>query len=159
MRQTLTLLALASVAALGLYVMASPADASTATATLEAAQLAPGAVPYVPERPRNDPVVCRPIALLNMDAGIGGVLPAGNRDAGQIADFRGINAELESTKATYWCWREGTTRANVTTACRKRCVGCNNGSAYVAEIAMATGNLHCFVADDGGVSAAVEFVK
>jgi len=116
------------------------------------AQTAASGVPYDPEKARNIEHFCRPLALFNPDAGIGKVRAGGNKDAGQLATFTNVGATTESSSPAYWCWKDGTTKANVLTVCQKRCVGCNNGSAFGSGLKFIDGTLMCIVPDDGGVS-------
>jgi hypothetical protein len=77
-------------------------------------------------------VTCPPFNLFNPDAGYPNVAN-GLVECEQGKAYRGVRCETESTSAVYFGGRRGMTRANYTTAGFKRCVGCNNGSAYTVD--------------------------
>jgi hypothetical protein len=94
-------------------------------------------------------VECKPFNLATADAGFSNITCA--------AGFRAVTIETEATTATYICG-QGATLANYQTVCRKRCVGCNNGSQISDDVNMVLGgayNLRCVsaTADAGTVFA------
>ena len=97
-------------------------------------------------------VTCAPFNLLNPDAG--SPLTSVTCSNG----FRAVTLETESTTPAYVCGQGGTA-ANYTTVCRKRCVGCYNGSLVSDDAIMrgSTGavNYRCIsgTADAGVVFA------
>lgn len=107
--------------------------------------------------PRNAVVTCVPPNAFNPDAGLGQVLVG----SGNTAGYAVVNAENESATAAYFCWRTGTTKANYTTVCRKRCNGCAGGIAYNAEITNAGLDLFCIAgtSTDAGITVAVEVAQ
>lgn len=91
----------------------------------------------------------------NPDAGPStGIISAGG-------GYNAVNVETESTTPIWFCWRSGTTKVNYQTVCRKRCVGCNNGSSYQAEVQRGNSTLFCLASSgtDGGVVVSVEAAK
>jgi hypothetical protein len=95
-------------------------------------------------------VNCQPINLLSPDAG--DYLTPVTCAAG----FRAATLETESTTAAYICGR-GATASNYTTVCRKRCVGCMNGSAIADDSNMIAGGAYNIRCVSGGVDAGVVF--
>ena len=78
----------------------------------------------------SDTVTCRPFNLL--DAG----LPLTDIKCG--GGFGAIMIETESATPAYICG-QGATAANYTSKCRKRCVGCMNGSMVSDDALMRSG--------------------
>lgn len=103
-------------------------------------------------------VTCAPSNSWNPDAGQGLVAPP---LTAALNTYSVVNVEVETTTPVYFCWRDGTTKANYATVCRKRCVGCNNGSSYAAEVSAARANLFCIVTSttDAGLQVAAEFAR
>ena len=163
MRHAVALFALTTVAALGLFAFSPRADASVGSAVVEMAPLVVSAAPYEPEHAWNDVINCVPLALFANDAGtgypMGTIVPSLKLDGGVRSGFVVGSIESESTTPTYQCWKDGTTRANAVSVCRKRCVGCNNGTGYAEQIRFALGELKCFVEADAGVNVRGEFAQ
>ena len=109
--------------------------------------------------PSSCAVTCVPPNAFNPDAGLGMVYCG----SGDVA----VSAENESATAVYFGWRRtssdrpGLTKANYTTAGKKRCNGCAGGIGYSAEIQSARTDLFCIagVANDAGVVVAVETAR
>lgn len=72
-------------------------------------------------------VVCAPFNLVTQDAGMS-ILECGR-------GYRAIYAETEGTAPVYLCGTNGgaTADGGYTRTCLKRCVGCNNGSAFAID--------------------------
>lgn len=122
----------------------------------------------------NQRVTAFPSRYFNPDAGTGALLGCPNAVG---TWYSTVNAEIEGTTPVYFCWRNGTKGGGVTglgigniaNVCRKRCVGCNNGSSYQAVVNNAQNNLYVLYAStddagpaqiagiDGGPQVAVEF--
>jgi hypothetical protein len=73
--------------------------------------------------PGNTPITAVPPNAFNPDAGLG------LAKAGQCTDFMHWDIENESATPVYVCLRRGTTKANYTTSCNKRCNGCAGGTS------------------------------
>jgi len=108
--------------------------------------------------PSSCAVTCVPPNAFNPDAGLG-LVYCGNGDVA-------VSAENESATAVYFGWRRtgerpGLTKANYTTAGKKRCNGCAGGIGYSAEIQSARVDLFCIAgsATDAGVVIAVETAR
>jgi len=108
--------------------------------------------------PSSCAVTCVPPNAFNPDAGLG-LVECGT---GAVA----VSAENESATAVYFGWRRtgdrpGLTKANYTTAGKKRCNGCAGGIGYSAEIQSARVDLFCIAgsATDAGVVIAVETAR
>lgn len=128
-------------------------------------EMAAHGVPAAPGiRPRSAVVTCSPPNAFNPDAGVGQVVVGTGPVAGNYTAF---NIENESATAAYFCWRRtgantgGVTKANYTTACRKRCNGCAGGISYAGEITNAGLDLFCIagVSTDAGITVAVEVAQ
>ena len=81
--------------------------------------------------------------------------------AGVLRTVVGIGGGQAIDVAKYFAWRSGTTKANHSTVGKKRCVGCNNGSAYQAEVQSGNNNLFCIASGstDAGVVVSVECAR
>jgi hypothetical protein len=110
--------------------------------------------------PSSCAVTCVPPNAFNPDAGLGLVYCG----SGDVA----VSAENESATAVYFGWRRtaadnrpGLTKANYTTAGKKRCNGCAGGIGYSAEIASARTDLFCIAgtSTDAGIVVAVETAR
>lgn len=111
--------------------------------------------PWIGVQPLNAAVRCPLDIAWNPDAG---------PSTGVIAPHAGwgsFNMESESTTPVWICWASGTTRANYQTVCRKRCVGCNNGASYQADLLSVKGTAFCLASagTDAGVVVSVEYGK
>jgi hypothetical protein len=106
----------------------------------------------------NTSVNCPTANRWNPDAGTG--LIAFPTSAG-LNKYATVNVESESTNSIHLNWREGTTQANYATVGRKRCVGCNNGAAYQAEVTEGMRELYCIsdASTDAGVIVSVEIAR
>ena len=102
-------------------------------------------------------VTCSPINNWNPDAG-NGLVKCGT-------GYSVVNVESESTQPVYFFHRGSldagnlVPKASITTVGLKRCVGCNNGSTYQAEVTGAQGSLFCVSGtgtNDAGTVLAVE---
>lgn len=142
-------------------------DSANASQATMAAQLAAETVLGLPPAGSgfSTSVTCSPNVSWNPDAGLG-LVRCGATDGG----YTTVNIESESTTAVYFFYRSVSnpvtgastvTKANYTTVGKKRCVGCNNGAAYQAEIGNADKNLFCVATSstDAGVVLSVECAR
>lgn len=122
--------------------------------------MVPGGAEAMPPAsgPSSCAVTCVPPNAFNPDAGLG-LVECGT---GAVA----VSVENESATAVYLGWRRtgdrpGLTKANYTTAGKKRCNGCAGGIGYSAEITSARVDLFCIagVANDAGVVVAAETAR
>lgn len=123
MRQALhAFLLLAGAAVLAVAVF-SPPRAQATPAAAQLALMAPAGVTagVIGTSPGNAVITAVPPNAFNPDAGLG--LAKG----GACTDYMHWNIENESATAVYVCMRRGTTKANYTTVCTKRCNGCAGG--------------------------------
>lgn len=106
--------------------------------------------------PRGAAVTCVPPNAFNPDAGLGQAKVGAN-----VGGYTSFNFENETATAVYWCWRNGTTKANYTTACAKRCNGCAGGISYAGEVENAGNHLFCIagVSTDAGIVVAGEVTQ
>lgn len=94
----------------------------------------------------NQRVTAFPSRFYNPDAGTG-LVPSCIQAT--TTGYTTVNVESESSTPVYLCWRTGTRGGgatslgigNIADVCRKRCVGCNNGSAYQAVVNNSRDNL------------------
>lgn len=150
--------------AVGLLAAATPSQltpvmqASPALSPGQAAHLAELAVQMPPAgQPENDEVIAVPPNAFNPDAGLGLVRGPAFCKSGHSA----VNIENESATPVYVCWRRGTTKANYTRVCRKRCNGCAGGISRPVEIFDSHNQLYVIagVATDAGVIVSVECAR
>jgi hypothetical protein len=153
MRGLRAVFVLGAAALLGVVALTSRVDAVPGDVALMASQ---GLVSAPGRYPRGAAITCVPPNAFNPDAGLGqatvGALKGG---------YTSFNFENESATAAYWCWRSGTTKANYTTACVKRCNGCAGGISYTGEVTNAGNDLFCIagVATDAGIVVAGEVTQ
>jgi len=105
----------------------------------------------------NGAVICIPdnYLYLALDGGAGnartGVVSCGN------GYYTSVNVEAEDSTPRYLVWKKGTARGNYKERARKRCVGCNNGSAYQASVVTGQDDLICtYVATDDAGPAQIQ---
>lgn len=149
---------------IGLLAAATPSQlapvvqAAPALSPGQAAHLAELAVQMPPaSSPENDVITAVPPNAFNPDAGLGMAKGSGACKNGYSA----FNVENESATPVYVCWRRGTTKANYTSVCRKRCNGCAGGISAPGEIYDAMNQLFLIagVATDAGITVSLECAR
>ena len=120
-------------------------------------------------RPYSTSMVSPPNNQWNPDGGSNGLVKCGG--GGTMAGRWGaVNVETESTTPVYFAWgspnldgggKPQLTQSNYNTIGKKRCVGCNNGSSYQAQIGEGNVSLYAISSgsSDAGVTLSVECAR
>lgn len=139
-------------AALCVFVLIPQKGEALPAAAVEIAGTVAGMPPA--SRAENDVLTAVPPNAFNPDAGLGLARGANYCKSGYAA----YNIENESATPVYVCWRRGTTKANYTSVCRKRCSGCAGGISAVGEVSDSASQLYVIagVATDAGVQVSIE---